>query len=322
MHRLITWSGLHRIWTTQPGSSRPRPFGRFGPARVQWRSATSGRRCGTPSASIPIAWYRARRSKQGPYDGPLRASSTNCLPVEGPSSPQLAARDPAPSKLATQVIACAPLVRAGRESGRSIPRTGLLTEPDRRRASVDGPLASARYAPPPPALSPGDSSPTDLATWKMSRIGRARASDESSESTVPPLWLPYRSAGRAGGRQWWRLMAFDVSTTVASSAGASIRMARCYGRPAFDLVERAGLLRARATSACTPWTSRWPLPLVVSGWRQRRRPAARGRDLLSSSAARTAGSTVWTRRPASSAGRCRRAELSCRRRLQSRRKPS
>lgn len=104
--------------------------------------------------------------------------------------------------------------------------------------TADGALASPEAAPPAPSLSQdAQDQPdpaTDLSTWKMGRVGRARGSHDGSEATIPPLWLPtdpptVLAAGYGGD-----LVAFDVSVPGSLIRWSFHPEGMIFGVPAFD----------------------------------------------------------------------------------------
>lgn len=88
----------------------------------------------------------------------------------------------------------------------------------------------------PPALDLQTESltPDDPENWRLSRVGRARRSNEPTSSTIPPLWVPtdppmLLAAGLRGD-----LVAFDASDDSGTVLWRFRPGGTIYGPPAFD----------------------------------------------------------------------------------------
>ena len=183
--------------------------------------------------------------EQGGYAGPL-GEVDDCILVE---TTFMTARDEIRNESRTRERWCAGLGAVESES--LDPTTGALCS---RLAVVaaDGALALPDAAPPAPGLlagaspattaSPADeSSPaadsaqaSDPASWVVSRVGRARASGETSEATISPVWLPtdppvVLAAGYEGD-----LVAFDATTPGGLIRWSFHPEGTVYSPPAFD----------------------------------------------------------------------------------------
>ena len=115
--------------------------------------------------------------------------------------------------------------------------------------------------------------PAEPDRWRMSRLGRARATGETSETTILPTWLPtdpplLLAAGFAGD-----LVAFDTFTPGAPPRWRFHTGGTVYGQPAYDSRDGPGLLRGERQAPLRPGHA-GPVPLVVRDDGQRRRPPA------------------------------------------------
>jgi outer membrane protein assembly factor BamB len=99
--------------------------------------------------------------------------------------------------------------------------------------------------PPMPALSmldlssqPASSNPTDRASWTLNVLGRTRTANDTTESTVQPVWAPTNPpmllvAGHGGD-----LLALDITQAPGQVLWSYHPGGTIYGQPIFDAVHQ------------------------------------------------------------------------------------
>jgi len=186
--------------------------------------------------------YRAQGEvvAQAAYDGPA-GRFDDCLTVD---TALITSRGEQRDEARSREYWCAGVGSVAADS--VDPTTGVLVQRSYLVTSHST-AANASAAPPPAPLlanaadgtgQAGADEPvpsvSDPATWTVTRVGRTRASGETSESTIPPLWIPADPPLVLGAGYEGDLVAFD-----ASGAGGLLRWSfhpegSVYGPPAFD----------------------------------------------------------------------------------------
>ncbi|MCC6175854.1 MAG: PQQ-binding-like beta-propeller repeat protein [Chloroflexi bacterium] len=165
--------------------------------------------------------------EHGQYDGPA-GQFDDCILVETRFT---TTNDAASTETLTRDRLCAE--RGLIESETLDPATGQLTQ-HTLTVTASGALVHPGAAPPEPALLAAAPEPEALDTWKMARLGRARATGDTSEATIQPLWIPsdppvVLAAGYQGD-----LVALDPGEPGAPPRWSFHSGGTVFGQPSFD----------------------------------------------------------------------------------------